>query len=479
MVFEPVIGLEVHAQLLTATKIFCACPTVFGRPENDNVCPVCLGLPGVLPVLNARAVEYAVKAALAFEGEIQETAIWARKNYFYPDLPKGYQISQYEFPYNKGGGVRFYLDGALRRVNLTRIHMEEDAGKLVHGKERSGKSRVDLNRAGVPLIEIVSEPDIRSAAEAAAYLRALRSVLRYIGVCDGNMDEGSMRCDANISLRPRGQEKFGTKVEIKNINSFRYVEKAIEYEIARQEKALQSGERIAQETRLWDSVAQVTRSMRSKEEADDYRYFPEPDLPPLVIAKEYAAQLKAELPELPIPRALRFVERLGLSEYDAQVLTAEKEIADYFEAALAVFPEAKKVANWLMTELLGSLNKAGLDIQNAQVTAQDMATLLKRVDEGAISGKIAKDVFADMLQSGESPDAVIEKKGLKQISDSGALQIAIDKVMAANPAQLADYRSGKDKLFTFFVGQVMKETRGQANPALVNELLKKKLGPAT
>ena len=468
--YEAVIGLEVHAQLATRSKIFCSSPTTFGADPNHNTCPVCLGLPGALPVLNQQVVAYAVKAALAFGGRVQATSIWARKNYFYPDLPKGYQISQYEEPYNLGGQVEFYHDGALKKINLTRIHMEEDAGKLVHG--HSG-SLVDLNRAGTPLVEIVSEPEIRSASEAAEYLRALRSVLRYIGVCDGNMEEGSLRCDANVSLRPVGTQTLGTRAEIKNINSFRYVEKAILYEIERQSAVLDAGGKVVQETRLWDSVKQETRSMRSKEEAHDYRYFPDPDLPPLVLEEAFIAGIRESLPELPIPRGKRFVALLDLPEYDALVLTAEKALADYFESVLSIFPQPKKVSNWIMTELLGYLNKQGLEITDCKVTAPNLARLLVLVEEGAISGKMAKDLFLDMLGTGEAPDAIVATKGLSQISDTGALETVTAAVMAASPAQLAQYRAGKDKLFGFFVGQVMKETKGQANPGLVNELLKK------
>lgn len=471
--YEPVIGLEVHAQLATNSKVFCACKTDFGATPNEQTCPVCLALPGVLPVLNEKVVEYAVRAALAVGGEIQPCSVFARKNYFYPDLPKGYQISQYELPYNKGGTVQFFHDGVLKCVELERIHIEEDAGKLVH--DQGGKSAVDLNRAGTPLIEIVSKPVLRSASEAAEYLRALRRILRYIGVCDGNMDEGSLRCDANVSIRLKGESRLGTRAEIKNVNSFRFVEKAIEYEIARQEEVLEGGGKIVQETRLWDSVAHVTRSMRSKEEANDYRYFPDPDLPPLEISAAYVASIRETLPELPMSRIKRYVEVLGLPDYDARVLTDEKAIADYFEAACGVCTDAKKVSNWIMTELLASLNKDNLSIEACRVTPHQLGTLLKLVETGKISGKIAKEIWPEMLLQGTDPEQIISQKGLGQISDAATLEAVIATVIAANPTQHAQYKAGKDKLFGFFVGQVMKETKGQGNPDMINDLLKKAL----
>ncbi|MBI4412552.1 MAG: Asp-tRNA(Asn)/Glu-tRNA(Gln) amidotransferase subunit GatB [Deltaproteobacteria bacterium] len=476
MEFEPVIGLEVHAQLLTKSKIFCSCSSAFGASPNQNTCPVCLGLPGVLPVLNRQVVHFAIKAALALNCAIQKKSIWARKNYFYPDLPKGYQISQYEEPLALGGWLDVPIDGKNKRVQLTRIHMEEDAGKLLHEHGDETVSHVDLNRAGVPLIEIVSEPEIRSAAEAAEYLRQMRSILRYCGVCDGNMDEGSMRCDANVSIRPVGSEKFGTKVELKNMNSFKFVEKAIEYEIERQKAAIAAGEKIVQETRLWDSKRGVTESMRSKEQAHDYRYFPDPDLVPLLVDEKWIEFVKKEMPELAPARAARFAREYQIPEYDAQVLTVEKTMADYFEEAVKAYPAGpKKISNWIMTELLRELKNGGIEIEQSKISPRQIAKLIELIDSGSISGKIAKTVFEEMFQTGKDAEAIIKEKNLVQVSDTGSIEKVIDAVIAANPKQLEQYRSGKDKLFGFFVGQVMKEMKGQGNPTVVNELLKKKL----
>lgn len=475
MNYEPVIGLEIHAQLLTQSKLFCACSTAFGATPNTNTCPVCLGLPGVLPVLNKKAVEFAIKAALALNCTIQPRSIWARKNYFYPDLPKGYQISQYEEPLSTAGFLEIRLNGKSKKIRITRIHMEEDAGKLLHEGRDLSSSYVDLNRAGVPLIEIVSEPDLGSAAEAGEYLRQVRSILRYCKVCDGNMEEGSLRCDANVSVRPVGSEKLGTKVELKNMNSFRFVEKAIEYEISRQITAVENGEKIVQETRLWDTDRSQTAPMRSKEFAHDYRYFPDPDLVPLLVEEAWVNAIRRNLPELPQEKIDRFVRDFILPEYDAQILTGDADLADFFEAAVAAYPQAKKISNWIMTELLRELKTGGKEIGDSKVKPQQLARLVQMIDEGKISGKIAKTVFEKMVATGTEPETIVADEGLIQVSDAGAIESVIEKVKVANPEQLAQYKSGKEKLFGFFVGQVMKEMKGQGNPALVNELLKKKL----
>jgi aspartyl-tRNA(Asn)/glutamyl-tRNA(Gln) amidotransferase subunit B len=477
--YEAVIGLEVHAQLRTRSKLFCGCSASFGGEPNAHTCPVCMGFPGVLPVLNRQAVEFAVRTGLAVGAEIAPVARWARKNYFYPDLPKGYQISMYEAPLCIGGEVEFLLDGASRRVRLIRIHLEEDAGKSIHDA-RDDASLVDLNRAGVPLLEIVSEPELRSPAEAAQYLRALRSILQYLEVCDGNMEEGSLRCDANVSLRPRGSSALGTRTEIKNLNSFRFLERALEYEIARQREVLSAGGHVIQETRLWDASRETTRSMRTKEYAHDYRYFPEPDLPPLAIDRAWVERIRASLPELPGARRRRFVEALGLPEYDAEVLTARRDLADYFEAALAHHRNPKALANWILEALLRVVRERKLDealrIETWPVPPDHLARLVALVDRGTISGKIAKTVFEEMVASGKDPEDIVREHGLLQVTDTGAIAEAVDRVLAEHADKVAEYRSGKEKLFGFFVGQVMKATQGRANPKTLNEILRQRLG---
>ena len=474
--WETVIGLEIHAQLATRSKIFSGASTAYGAAPNTQACLVDLGYPGVLPVLNAEAVRMAVRFGTAIGARIARQSVFARKNYFYPDLPKGYQISQYELPIVAHGAIDIVLDdGSVKRVGVTRAHLEEDAGKSLH-EGLPGVTGIDLNRAGTPLLEIVSEPQLRSAKEAVAYMKKVHTLVRYLEICDGNMQEGSFRCDANVSVRPKGSDKLGTRTEIKNVNSFRFVEKAIQYEVARQIELIESGGTVVQETRLYDPDKGETRSMRSKEEANDYRYFPDPDLLPITLDEEYIEAVGAELPELPDAKAARLVAQYGLSAYDAGVLTASRELADYYEAvARAVPSQPKLAANWVMGDLSAALNKEGLDIGAGRMPAERLAGLLARITDETISGKIAKEVFEAMWMSGDSADRVIEAKGLKQITDSAAIERAIEEVMARNPAQLAEYRAGKDKLFGFFVGQVMKATGGKANPAQLNELLKKKL----
>ncbi len=474
MAFETVIGLEVHAQLKTRTKIFCGCSTAFGAAPNANTCPVCLGMPGMLPVLNKKVVAYAMRMGLATHCTIARQSRFARKNYFYPDLPKGYQISQYELPIAHGGHIDIDMGPSVKRIRINRIHMEEDAGKLTHDPTRP-VSLVDFNRTGVPLIEIVTEPDLRSPEEAGAYLRQLRALLRYLGVSDGNMEEGSFRCDANISIRPEGQSAFGTRAELKNLNSFRYVEKALHYEVMRQKELITDGGTVVQETRLYDAEQDRTFSMRGKEEAHDYRYFPDPDLLPLVVDDTWIEQVRNELPELPWERKKRFVDALGLSAVDAAYLSDSRETADYFETCLTHFPNAKLTCNWIMGQLTALLNAQGLPIEASPVSAAALAQLLKLMDEGVISNKIAKTVFEEMAASGKPAEQIVEEKGLVQVQDVSAIETAVDKILAASPDEVAAYRDGKKKLMGFFVGLVMKETRGKANPKIVNELLTKKL----
>jgi len=476
--WEVVIGLEIHAQLATRSKIFSGAATAYGAPPNSQASLVDLAYPGVLPVLNAEAVRMAVKFGLAIGATVAPRSVFARKNYFYPDLPKGYQISQYELPVVSRGRLTVLLDdGVSKTIGITRAHLEEDAGKSLH-EGLANASGIDLNRAGTPLLEIVSEPDMRSAKEAVAYMKKVHTLVRYLDICDGNMQEGSFRCDANVSVRPRGREKFGTRAEIKNLNSFRFVEKAIHYEVARQIDLLESGGKVIQETRLYDSDKDETRSMRSKEEANDYRYFPDPDLLPVVIDDEFIATVRRTLPELPDEKAARFERDLGLSAYDAGVLSAGRELAAYFEAVLAELgtAHAKLAANWVMGELSSALNRENLEVSESRVSPARFSQLLARIVDATISGKIAKDVFEALWSGSQSADEIIDAQGLRQITDSGAIGTVIDAVIAANPKQLADYRSGKDKLFGFFVGQVMKATGGKANPAQLNELLKAKLG---
>ncbi|MBL7685240.1 MAG: Asp-tRNA(Asn)/Glu-tRNA(Gln) amidotransferase subunit GatB [Deltaproteobacteria bacterium] len=471
--FEPIIGLEVHAQLSTRTKLFCSCSTQFGAEPNFNTCPVCLAQPGALPVLNKKAVEYAILAGLALGCKIAPTSVFARKNYFYPDLPKGYQISQYELPICLGGGVDIEVEGQKKRITLTRIHMEEDAGKSLHEMGSDEYSHVDLNRACTPLIEIVSEPEIRNAKEASTYLKRLRDILVYLGVCDGNMEEGSLRCDANVSIRPVGETKFGTRVELKNINSFRFVEKAIEYEIARQEAVLLDGGQVVQETRLYDNAKNTTESMRSKEEAHDYRYFPDPDLLPLEVSEELVESIRKQMPELGHQKAERFVQEFQIPEYDSQVLTAEKRVADYFEQVAQLSKDPKRASNLIMTELLALEAKGEKPFEN--IAAPELAKAIAMTNEGKISSKMLKEVIATMHQKKQGAEEVVSQMG-SQLSDTGAIEALIDQVLTANPQNVAEYKSGKEKLFGFFVGQVMKESKGKANPQLLNDLLKKKLG---
>ena len=476
MDFEPVIGLEVHAQLKTKSKIFCGCSTSFGAPPNTNTCQVCLGMPGVLPVLNKKVVDFTIKMALATHCVITSLNRFARKNYFYPDLPKGYQISQFELPIAEHGWLEIEVDGSKKSIGITRIHMEEDAGKLVHD-EHETTSYVDLNRTGVPLIEIVSEPDIRSPEEATAYLKKLHAILRYLDICDGNMQEGSFRCDANISLRPVGQDEFGIRTELKNMNSFRNVQRALEYEIRRQRDILLDGGEVIQETLLWDADRNVTNSMRGKEEAHDYRYFPDPDLIPVVIDEEWIDTVRSGLPELPDERRQRFITALGLPEYDAEVLTSDRDLADYFEAALTVYPHAKKLSNWMMTELMRELKgEDSIDIKGCPISSENMGRLLIMIDQGTISGKIAKSVFMDMMATGHDAESLVKEKNLVQVSDEGELLSIVREIIEANPVQAADYRAGKTKLMGYFVGQLMQKTKGRANPQLANQLFSQELG---
>jgi len=478
MEWEVVIGLEIHAQLATKSKIFSGASTAYGAPANTQACVVDLGLPGVLPVLNHEAVQMAIKFGLATNSQVARRSVFARKNYFYPDLPKGYQISQMELPIVGEGSLEIRLeDGTTKKIGITRAHLEEDAGKSLHG-EFQGMTGIDLNRAGTPLLEIVSEPDMRSAKEAIAYMKKIHSIVTYIDICDGNMQEGSFRCDANVSVRPKGQEEFGTRAELKNINSFRFVERAINLEVERQIDIIEGGGEVVQETRLYDVDKNETRSMRSKEEANDYRYFPDPDLLPVEIDDETIEAVRSNLPELPNAKQQRFINEYELSDYDADVLTSSRPMADYYETVVkASGGEAKLSANWVTGDLAGTLNKESIEIQDSPVTADMLGGMIKRIADNTISGKIAKQVFEAMWQGEGDADAVIESKGLKQVTDTGAIEKLVDDIIANNPAQVEQYRSGKDKVFGFFVGQVMKASQGKANPAQVNQILKDKLKP--
>ncbi|MBI2880147.1 MAG: Asp-tRNA(Asn)/Glu-tRNA(Gln) amidotransferase subunit GatB [Candidatus Tectomicrobia bacterium] len=477
MEYETVIGLEVHAQLKTRSKIFCGCSTAFGAPPNSQTCPICLGMPGVLPVVNKRAVEFLLRLAIACGSEVASHSRFARKNYFYPDLPKAYQISQYELPLATGGRVDIEADGEARSIRLVRIHIEEDAGKLIHGENLGDpdSSYVDLNRAGTPLLEIVSEPDLRSPAEAREYMQKLRTLVQYLDICDGNMEEGSLRCDANISVRPAGSQELGTKTELKNLNSFRFLQKAIEYERDRQIRVLEKGGKVVQETRLWDQAQGVTQSMRTKEYAHDYRYFPDPDLVPLVIEKEWLEEVRASLPELPDAKGRRFVAQYGIPAYNAKVLTTSRDLADYYERAVRAGGSPKVVSNWVMGDLLGALNAAKREAADSPVLPESLAGLVRLIEDGTITGKIAKTVFEEMFRTGKEAAAIVKEQGLTQITDAGPLAAAADEVLSAHPKEVADYKGGKTKLLGFFVGQVMKATQGKGNPQAVQEILKKKL----
>lgn len=476
--YETVIGLEIHAQLSTNSKLFCACPTVFGAEPNTQVCPVCLGMPGVLPVINEKAIKYAIQMALAIGCKINAKSIFARKNYFYPDLPKGYQISQFDEPFSENGEIDIETEGrGPRTIGITRVHMEDDAGKLQHGEEAedADSSFVDLNRTGMPLIEIVSEPDMRSADEAVVYFKAIRDIILYLGICDGNMQEGSLRCDANVSIRPVGQAELGTKAELKNMNSFKFIKDAINYEVARQKDLIEGGGSVLQETRLFDPSSGVTRPMRTKEEAHDYRYFPEPDLLPLLIPDEMVEELRSGLPELPQAKRARFISDYSIPPYDAGVLTASKALASYFEETVKLFADPKTVSNWIMGELLRLLNENSKDLSESLVTPERLAGLLNLIKEGKISGKIGKEVFEEIFTTGKDAPAIVEAKGISQISDTSELEGIIDKIIADNQDSVERYRAGKTKLMGFFVGETMKATKGRANPGLVSKMLKEKL----
>jgi aspartyl-tRNA(Asn)/glutamyl-tRNA(Gln) amidotransferase subunit B len=475
MEYEAVIGLEVHAQLKTESKIFCGCSTRFGAEPNSQSCPVCLGLPGVLPVLNKKALEYAIRAAIALDCEVATYSKFDRKNYFYPDLPKDYQISQYDKPLAVGGRIDIISDGRLKRIGITRVHLEEDAGKLMHDQVE-GSSLVDFNRCGVPLIEIVSQPDIRSAQETYDYLIALKSILQFIDVSDCNMEEGSLRCDANVSICLKGRDKLGTKVELKNMNSFHGVVRALEYEINRQKEVLEEGARVVQETRLWDEGLGITTPMRQKEEAQDYRYFPEPDLIPIAIDSQWVREIKKTLPELPKAKYERFMREYNIPAYDAGVLTSSRKLADYYEECVRLYDRPKAISNWIMSELLRELKTAGIEIDQSRVTPERLTRVLKLIDEGIISGKMAKEIFVEVFKTGRDADEVVKARGLAQISDEEKLSEIIDQVLQENPGSVQDYRGGKEKALGYLAGQVMKATRGQANPKLANRLLREKLG---
>ena len=478
MEYETVIGLEVHVQLSTDSKLFCGCSTKFGAEPNGNTCPICLGMPGVLPVLNHEVVDRAIKVGLATGCKIAPLSRFARKNYFYPDLPKGYQISQYDEPICEHGKIEIHLDGKPKTIGITRIHMEEDAGKLIHGENlgHPDSSYVDLNRACVPLLEIVSEPDIRSSDEAKKYLEKLKTILEYLDVSDCNMEEGSLRCDANVSIRPMGQKEFGTRTELKNMNSFRYLQKAIDFEVERQKQVLEEGGKVIQETRLFDSDRGVTASMRGKEEAHDYRYFPEPDLTPITVNEEWLAKVRSALPELPDEKSKRFTTQYGLPQYDAEVLTAARDVADYFEEAAKGAKSVKLVSNWVMSDVLRVINSGNGKAADCIVKPSMLAEMIALIDENVISGKIAKTVFEEMEKTGESPRAIVEKHGLVQITDTSAIEEAVRQCIAANQSQVAEYKGGKTKVLGFFVGQVMRATKGKANPDLVNKILLDELG---
>lgn len=475
--YEAVIGLEVHVQLATRTKIFCGCPTGFGAAPNSNVCPVCLGLPGALPVLNRHAVELAIEASLALNCRVNTKSIFARKNYFYPDLPKGYQISQFDQPLAEHGHVEIHVNGERKSIGVTRVHMEDDAGKSIHDgfKDSDRFTYVDLNRSGTPLIEIVSEPDLRTSDEAHAYLTELKQVIQYIGASTCDMEKGHLRCDANVSVRLKGAEKFGTKAEIKNLNSFRFLKMALDHEIVRQVALIESGGKVMQETRLYNPDTDETVSMRSKEHAHDYRYFPEPDLAPLRVSEEWMAGIREKMPELPQSRRKRFVESYGLREYDAQVLTATRAMSEYFEKVATASGDARAAANWVMGDLAALLKQEGKEIEDSPVPAERLGQLVKLIGEGKINGKLAKDVFPKMVETGDDPETIMKREGLESISDEGALGKIVDEVIAANPKQVEQFKSGKQQVIGFLVGQVMKASRGQADPATVNRILKDKL----
>jgi len=473
--YETIIGLEVHAQLNTKSKMYCTCSTSFGNAPNSNICPICTGQPGTLPTINKTAVKMAIKAGLALGCTIQNKSVFSRKNYFYPDLPKGYQISQFDLPLCLGGHLNIVIDDQEKYIGITRIHMEEDAGKSIHDQGSSNASLVDFNRCSMPLIEIVSEPDMRTSKEAGEYLRVLRNVLVYLDVCEGNLQEGNFRCDANVSIRPKGQKKFGTRTEMKNLNSYRAVEHAIDYEVKRQAQLLDSDNIVIQETRLWNDAQGKTYSLRSKEEAHDYRYFPEPDLLPLIVTDDYINAIKQDLPELAPERAKRFIRDYDIRNYDAKILTDDKHLANYFEDVVGAGANATKASNWILSELLRELNDSNMTICDCKVTATDLAALILLIDDNTISGKIAKDVFIDMFASGNSPKKIISDKGLVQLNDTTELEKIIDDILVSCSKQIEQYHSGKTAVFGFFVGQVMKATKGKANPGIVNDLLKKKL----